>query len=130
MLLRILTRVFGRKRGANLHFAFVEFGFAIVFGLLFLVLAITFFLRFQLPHHNRIGYVTADVVGVIPRASVHASGIIVDIQLPDGTFARVSPRSGAIMGSIVDTACVEKRQYSESKEFRYHLVPPHKCDSP
>lgn len=127
--LKTLKQMFGTAKATTIYVFFYRWAFLIVFMLLCSTLVATFFLYFKLPHHRHATYMTADVIGIVPLASNYSSGIIVDARLPGGTAIRVTSTKGAITSSIIDTACVEQRQYDQTGTYFYRLRLPHFCNN-
>ena len=51
---------------------------------------------------------------------------LVDALTKDGEALRLLTRPALLTGAV-DTVCLERRQYVQSGEFRYHIVAPANC---
>lgn len=84
-------------------------------------------LWFSPEKHVHDGYVLAKVQGIVPTGSKYRNSFIVDVFLADDTHLRLTTARGAIVGSITEKACLERRRKEASGRVFYGLTVAQKC---
>jgi hypothetical protein len=126
-MLDIFARIFGPHRGVSIY-VFLQRR-----GLIFLALAgfigiVALLLLFTGPEEHRpVGFMTATVISSRPLSASGGNGIMADLRLPDGEEIRVTTTENEVAKTVTDTACIEKRRFIQSGEFRYRIKLPRFC---
>lgn len=76
--------------------------------------------------HRHESYHTVQVTSIIPTGG-DTGRMIIDVILPDGSARHMTTKSGAILGGITKTACIERRKRVGTGKLLYRLVPSHNC---
>lgn len=126
-MLELLAKILGPSRAVSAYVALRRFGIPVA---LFIGFVAVFLFMVRATDANRLehlAYLTADVVAVTPLTSSPASGVWVDIRLPDGTEMRMTETEGAISGELDKIACLEQQRDTATGEISYRLRRLHRC---
>ena len=127
-MLDIFAKIFGPHRGVSIYIFLQRRGLILLAAAGFAGI-VAWLLLFTGPgEHRPVAFMKADVIRKLPVSGSEANGIIADLRLPDGEEIRVTTTEGEVATSVTATACVEKRQFVKSGEFRYRIKLPHYCD--
>lgn len=126
-MLTILSRVLGPDRAVWVYVFFQRWGIGIALGLGFAAVLAGVVVFSSPDRMEHLAYIEAEVIAVAPLMQDQASGVFVDLRLPDGETLKLTETEGAISSSLTETACVEKRRDAGSGEIRYRLRLPHRC---
>lgn len=80
---------------------------------------------------RHVGFVPAEVMSSFPlQSDTGPQGVRYQVRLANGRVLFVSSSSGAVIGQISGTACVDLLRHRKAERFRGRLVPLQNCDLP
>ena len=127
-MLDIFAKIFGPHAGVSIYIFLQRRGLILLAAAGFAGV-VAWLLLFTGPEEHRpMGFMKAGVINKFPIAGSEANGIIADLRLPDGEEIRINTTEGEVAKSVTDIACVEKRQFVKSGEFRYRIKLPQYCE--
>ncbi len=122
-----LVRILGQYRAEVLRYYVREYAVLSIAGILGIAGMTALVLWFDPEKHVHDGYIIAEVQGIVPTGSTYKNSFVVDVSLADGTPLRLLTSKGAVVGSITEKACLERRRTPTGRIHRYILSPAWKC---
>jgi hypothetical protein len=126
-VLDLLAKLFGSQRAVTIYVFLKRRGLIILAALAFVGIVGALLLYTGPGAHRHVSFIVADVVRTMPVSQNEKAGLIADLRLPDGEVVRVTTTEAPIAAVVTDTACIEKRQWLETGEFRYRIKLPQNC---
>ena len=126
MLSFALSLILPQNQAVTAEIWLREYSVLCVVSLLAPIGMIALFLGLEPKIHRHDSYHTVQVTGIIPTGS-DTGRMLIDVTLPDGSARGMTTASGAVLGGITKTACIERRKQIATGKLFYRLVPPHNC---
>jgi hypothetical protein len=127
-MLDVLSKLFGPHRAVSIY-VFLQNRGLVILAVLAFVIGVTTLMTLTGPRkHEHQAFVTLPVVSTTPIGNQIQNGLIVTIRLPTGETEAVTISEGGVAATVTATACVEKRRYTDTGEFRYRIKLPHNCE--
>ncbi|MGI9368787.1 MAG: hypothetical protein ACR2O2_08100 [Ruegeria sp.] len=128
-MLNILSKIFGPHRAVSIYVFLKTKGLAIASVLVMLVIVSSLLLFSGDGEHEHHSYMTLPVLSATPINGNLKNGVIASVRLPDGTATSITSTEAEVSQTVGTSACVEKRIYENSGEFRYRFKLPHYCQA-
>lgn len=126
MILDLLAKLLGPNRAVSAYVFLQRWGIGIGLFVGF-VIVLAGVMVFSSPEKlEHVAYFRADVIE--KRELNNGAAFLVTLALPEGGSVELTEAEGAISATIAETACLEKRAYSESGALQYRFRMPHRCD--
>lgn len=126
-MLDLLSRIFGPHRAVSIFVFLQTRGLIILAGAGFVAI-VGMLLAFTGPgKHVPEAFLTLPVISTVPVGKDISTGLIAIMRLPDGESVTVTTTEGEVAATVTATACVEKRRYVDTGEFRYRIKFPRYC---
>ena len=127
-MLEFLTKVFGPHRAVSVYVFMQNRGIALL-ALLAFGLGVGGLIYATAPRsHEHIAFETLPVATTMQIGNQAQNGLIVTVRLTGAETVTITTTEGEVAATVTDTACVEKRQYSDTGELRYRIKLRHYCD--
>ncbi len=128
-MLDVLSKIFGPHRAVSIYVFLKNYGLAIAGVLVMAVILCSLLLFSGDGEHEHHSYMTVPVLSATPINGDLKNGVIASVRLPDGSATSITSTEAPVSQTVGTTACVEKRVYESSGEFRYRFKLPRYCQA-
>lgn len=126
-MLDVLTKILGPHRAVSIYMFLQTRGLAILAFFIFVIGVATLLIVTGPRKHEHHAFVTLPVVSTAAIGNQPKNGLLVTIRLPEGEVQTITISEENVAATVTATACVEKRRYADTGEFRYRIKLPRNC---
>ncbi len=127
-MLDLLSRLFGPHKAVSIYVFLRSKGLILLTLAGFVMIVSSLMILTGPSKHEHVAFMTLPVVSAVSTGSNASAGVIATLRLPDGETVAVTSTESNVAALVTDTACVEKRRFTDTGEARYRLKPLHNCD--